>query len=160
MEPDAQNANYFSTKRDNCATTPKSEHHHSLQQIMERQPYACMFCIRLLKNKTSRHRRRPRDTTTQREEGTPPSKDVGLMIIIRNLSQQQKDCSNKKETGIAPHPKRERQDKKGREDRHTKKRRGKQTNRRRGPDAYNSDSFSTTKVGGNTATRRKEDRSK
>ena len=27
MEPDAQNAIYFSTKRDNCATTPKSEHH-------------------------------------------------------------------------------------------------------------------------------------
>ena len=96
MEPDAKNAIYFSTKRDNCATTPKSEHHHSLQQIMERQPYACMFCIRLLKNKTSRHRRRPRGHYHPKRRGNTTTKDVGLMIIIRNLSQQQEDRSNKK----------------------------------------------------------------
>ena len=76
---------------------------------MERQPYARMFCIRLLKNKTSRHRRRPRGHYHPKRRGNTTTKDVGLMIIIRNLSQQQKDRSNKKETGITPHPKRERE---------------------------------------------------
>ena len=95
MEPDAQNAIYFFTKKDNCAG---------------------MFCIRLLKNKTSRHRRRPRGHYHPKRRGNTTTKDVGLMIIIRNLSQQQKDRSNKKETGITPHPKRGR--KRGREGRH------------------------------------------
>ena len=66
VEPDAQNAIYFSTKRDNCATTPESEH-HSLQQKMERQPYARMFCIRLLKNKNKQ--------TQEKAEGTLPPKE-------------------------------------------------------------------------------------